>query len=209
MARTREHDARQRACSWTSSKDCGDENPGQRVTLTQLARRANVAKETVFAQFGRTAGLHWSVEARAAIRLRALWAEAGFAEPGTLHEQIRASAQEYLLLALAHPGPMRALLQPEALDELLHPKDPRSYRTLAEFTATLAQRVAEQDRLLTQAVAALLDDSIAGEIVRELNGAWLRVAALTWQLGAPDLAELSEEIAARTDAVLSKPGHAP
>ena len=182
-----------------------EENPGGRVTLRQLATRANLAKETVFAQFGRTVGLHWAVEARAATRLPALWAEVGFCEPGTPAERIRATAQEYVRLAMAHPGPMRALLRPEELDELLRPKDPRSYRTLAEFTATLARRVAEQDRLLTQAVAGLLDDNAAAdEIVRELNGAWLRVAALAWQLAATDPAELSEEIAVRTDAVLSK-----
>jgi AcrR family transcriptional regulator len=185
-------------------EDLREEHQGQRVTLTQLATRANVAKETVFAQFGRTAGLHWAVDARAATRLPALWAEVGFAEPGTPLEQIRAAAQEYIRLALAHPGAMRALLRPEELDELLRPKDPRSYRTLAELTAALAHRVAEQDRLLTQAVAALVDDSAAGEVVHALNRAWLRVAALAWQLAATDPAELSEEIAARTDAVLSK-----
>jgi hypothetical protein len=181
-----------------------EENPGGRITLRMLAARTNLAKETVFAQFGRTSGLEWAVDARAATRLPALWAELGFATPGTPAEQIRATAQEYARLALAHPGPMRALLRPEELDELLRPKDSRSYRTLAEFTATLRRRVAEQDRLLTEAVAGLADDSAArGEVVRALNGAWLRVAALAWQLTAPDPAELAEEIAARTDAVLS------
>lgn len=106
-----------------------EENPSGRITLRQLATRANLAKETVFAQFGRTAGLHWAVDARAATRLPALWAELGLAEPGTPAEQIRATAQEYARLALAHPGPMRALLRPAELDELLRPKHPRSYRT--------------------------------------------------------------------------------
>ncbi len=181
-----------------------EENPGGRITLRQLASRTNLAKETVFAQFGRTSGLEWAVDARAATRLPALWAELSFAEPGTPAEQIRATAQEYARLALAHPRAMRALLRPDELDDLLCPKDPRSYRTLAEFTATLGHRVAEQNRLLAEAVAVLADDSApGGEVVRALNGAWLRVAALAWQLTAPDPAELAEEIAARTDAVLS------
>ncbi len=48
------------------------ENPGRRLTLRQVATRATLAKETVFAQFGRTAGLHWAADARAATRLPAL-----------------------------------------------------------------------------------------------------------------------------------------
>jgi AcrR family transcriptional regulator len=182
-----------------------EENPGQRLTLRQVATRATLAKETIFVQFGRTAGLYWTADARAATRLPALWAEVGFAEPGTPLRQIRGAAQEYLRLALAHPGPMRALLQPETLDELLRPKDPRSYRTLTEYRAALAHRVAEQDRRLTLALAALVgDESVAREVVHTLNRAWLRVAAQAWQLGSPDHAELSQEIAERTATVLSK-----
>lgn len=52
-----------------------------------------------------------------------------------------------------------------------------------------------------ETAGAFLD---ALEGLREENGAWLRVAALAWQLAATDPAELSEEIAVRTDAVLSK-----
>jgi len=182
-----------------------EESPGGRFTLRQLAARTNLAKETVFAQFGRTAGLHWAADARAATRLPALWADVGCAQPGTPSEQIRAAAAEYLRLALAHPGPTRALLQPDELDELLCPKDPRSYRTLAEYRAALADRIAEQDRRLAVALAALVgDERAAREVVHSLNRAWLRVAAQAWQLGSTDHAELSQEIAARTDAVLSK-----
>jgi AcrR family transcriptional regulator len=186
-------------------EDLREGNPGTRVTLTELARRANAATETLFQQFGRTAGLYWAVDARAATRFPALWAEVGFAEAATPVEQIKATAQEYVRLLLAHPGPMRALLRPEELDELLRPKDPRSYRTLAEFTAALRHRVAEQDYLLTEILAGLLDDrAAASDVINELNGAWLRVAALAWQVVAADPAELSKEIAARTEAILSK-----
>jgi hypothetical protein len=66
-----------------------EESPGQRVTLIQLATRANFAKETVFSQFGRMAGLHWAADARAATRLPALWAEAGFADPDLQHLEDR------------------------------------------------------------------------------------------------------------------------
>jgi hypothetical protein len=150
----------------------------------------------------------------AAIRLPALWAELGMAEPAAPFDQVRAAGREYLRLALAHPAPMRTLLQPEELDELLRPKDPRRYRTLQELTATLARRTAEQDRLIEQALvgARMLDSAEAIDVpamVRAQRAAWLRVAVAAWHLGGkPNDEALFQEIAASTDAILSAPSTA-
>jgi AcrR family transcriptional regulator len=182
------------------------QSPGQHFTIIQLASRANLARETLFQQFGRKSGLGWAADARAATRLPALWAELGLTEPGTARAQIKAIAQEYLRLAFSHPGPMRALLCPHELAELLRPKEPRAYRTLQELLDALGRRVAEQDRLLTRAVANATPEGIidASEVVAALNEAWLSIAARAWQPhGKPTERELFQMIASSTDAVLS------
>jgi len=190
------------------------QSPDGRFTNPQLVTRANVALETLFQQFGRKGGLRWATDAVAAIRLPALWAELGMAEPGAPLDQVRAAGREYLRLVLAHPAPMRTLIHPSELDELLRPKDPRRYRTLQELTAALARRAAEQDQLIERALtnAMLLDSAEAvnvPEVVRALRAAWLRVVMSAWQLDAKLNDEgLFQEIAASTDAILSAPSTA-
>jgi AcrR family transcriptional regulator len=184
------------------------------ITLPLLVEHAGVAKETLFAQFGRTAGLRWAADARLALALPMLWAEVGLADTTrTPLEQAWATGREYLRLALTHRSAMRALVQPHELDELLRPKKLSRYRTLQEFKAALARRVGEQDRLLEQAInrAALSrrDDAVNGrEVAQALNAAWLRLAAQAWQLGSDDEDELYRELAARTEAILGAPAHA-
>jgi hypothetical protein len=183
------------------------------ITLPLLVEHAGVSKETLFAQFGRTAGLRWAADARAALALPMLWAEFGLADTTrTPLEQAWATGREYLRLALTHPSAMRALVQPHELDELLRPKKLSRYRTLQEFKAVLARRVSEQDRLLEQAInrAALSrgDAVNAREVAQALNAAWLRLAAQAWQLGSDDEDELYRELAARTEAILGAPAHA-
>ncbi|MGA9316409.1 MAG: hypothetical protein WBV77_17490, partial [Solirubrobacteraceae bacterium] len=185
------------------------ESPDGHFTNPQIVTRADLALETLFQQFGRKGGLRWATDAMATIRLPALWAELGMAEPGAPLDHVRAAGREYLRLALAHPAPMRTLLQPEELDELLRPKDPRRYRTLQELTAALARRAAEQDRLIEQALlsARPLDSAEAinaPEMVRALRAAWLHVAVAAWHLGSkPNDGALFHEIAASTDAILN------
>ncbi|MGH2852679.1 MAG: hypothetical protein ACRDLF_00600 [Solirubrobacteraceae bacterium] len=187
------------------------QSPDGNFKNAQLLTQANLAVETLFQQFGRTGGLRWATDATAAIRLPALWAELGMVEPGAPLDQVRAAGKEYLRLALAHPAAMRTLVQPEELDELLRPKDPRRYRTLQELTAALARRAAEQDRLIEQALLAATRHESAEtinvpEMVGALRAAWLRVAVAAWHLGGkPNDEALFQKIAASTDAILSAP----
>jgi hypothetical protein len=57
------------------------QSPSQHFTITQIVAQGGLARETLFQQFGRKAGLRWAADARAAIRLPALWADLGFTEP--------------------------------------------------------------------------------------------------------------------------------
>jgi AcrR family transcriptional regulator len=186
------------------------EHPDIKPRTLEVARRANLAKETVYQQFGRTAGLIYAAEARAAIRLPALWADLGLRANETLAEQIKATAREYVRLALAHPGPTRALLFPEAIHPLIAPKPLERYRTLQEMVATLTSRANDQDRLLTDAITSATGRGSLRAIdppraVEQLNSAWLPIATLAWQPVQlrPDDRDLHRQIAASTEGILS------
>jgi AcrR family transcriptional regulator len=186
------------------------EHPDRKPRTLEVARRANLAKETVYQQFGRTAGLIYAAEARAAIRLPSLWADVGLRANESLGEQIKATAREYVRLALAHPGPTRALLFPEAIHPLIAPKPLERYRTLQEMVAALTSRSTDQDRLLTDAItSATMRGSLRAidpsRAVEQINSAWLPIATLAWQPVQlrPDDRELYGQIAASTEAILS------
>jgi hypothetical protein len=181
------------------------QNPDARVTLEQIVLRADVSRETMYAQFGRTAGLRWAADAETAIELPALWCDVGLAELGTPAERIRAVAHEYVRLLLTYPGPMRTLLDPHELDDLLRPKDPSSYRSLVERRDTLAQLVAEQDRLLEGAIgeaAARSPEIDLAAMTRALTASWLRIATHVWaHRTEPDAPRLLQKVADSTNAI--------
>jgi hypothetical protein len=182
--------------------------PEVRLTTIRIAKRANLAKETLFQQFGKTAGLRFAADARRALRLPALWADLGFTESGTPLAQIRATAREYLRLAIEQPDATRALLHPDAIVGLLAPKDARDYRTLQELVSALKARVAEQDQLLLRALTnAAVDGSLRYDSQRAtsaLNAAWLQIAERAWQPRLDD-PPLFREISQATDAILQSP----
>lgn len=129
-------------------------------------------------------------------------------ESGTPLAQIRATAREYLRLAIEQPDATRALLHPDAIVALLAPKDARGYRTLQELVSALKARVAEQDRLLVRALTnAVVDGSLrpdSQDAASALNATWLQIAQRAWQ---PRLNEppLFREISQVTDAILQSP----
>lgn len=179
--------------------------PDVRPTTIRIARHARLSKESLFQQFGKTAGLRFAADARRALRLPALWADIGFTEPGTPLAHIRATARAYLRLAIDDPLATRALLYPDAIVVLLAPKDARRYRTLQELVCALKARVGEQDRLLEGALAAaVVDGSLRPDgqyAAAALNAAWLQIAARAWQSPSQEAA-LFREVSHATDTTL-------
>ena len=179
--------------------------PDVRPTTVLIARHAKLSKDSLFQQFGKTAGLRFATHARCALRLPALWADLGFTEPGTALAHIRATGRAHVRLAIEQPLAMRALLYPDAIVVLLAPKDALGYRTLQELVAALKARIAEQDRLLERALAAaVMEGSLRPDgryAAAALNAAWLQIAARAWQSPA-DEAALFREVSQATDVTL-------
>jgi hypothetical protein len=171
-------------------------SPGRRCSLSSVGLRGCVGPLTLRRRSG----------------FPSLWCEVGLAEPGTPAERIKVVAREYLRLLLAYPGAMRALLDPHELDELLRPKDPSRYRTLVEYREALAHIVAEQERLLEEAISAGRSGEInVGAMTRTLTAAWLRIASHVWGLQTePNAPRLFQKIADSTDAIIRElaPGSA-